>query len=44
MIPESCPLWFDWSKVDTEKPETFVNGLLEPGSAEDQWGYTIRQN
>ena len=39
MIPESCPLWFDWSRVDTSKPETFRDGLLEPGSAEDQWAW-----
>jgi hypothetical protein len=37
MIPESCPLWFDWSRVDPEKPESFRDGLLEPGTAEDQW-------
>lgn len=37
MIPESCPLWFDWARVDPSKPETFRDGLLEPGGADDQW-------
>lgn len=39
MIPESCPLWFDWSKVEPSKPETFRNGLLEPGGTDDQWAW-----
>jgi len=39
MIPESCPLWFDWSRVDASKPETCREGLLEPGSADDQWAW-----
>lgn len=39
MIPEACPLWFDWSRVDASKPETFRDGLLESGSADDQWSW-----
>ena len=37
MIPESCPFFFDWNRVNPDKPESFRDGLLEIGGIDEQW-------